>query len=315
MRINHKTCRYYYLVWNMYAALFITSLMTITAAADPQSEPLPESTASLLWQHSMNVFRRYSTTTEKMLQFYGDVLGLKPLPGIKLGKGAQIALFQVGTSQLKFTRRVPNRSYVDGGVRDATGLRLLTLYFTDESRLLERFQQYGYPAPEFHSYAGNGNRVALVTDPDGQWLELVVPRSPSDELSALIEVGLTVSDIKKSRSFYRDFVGLVELPPVHDPIFETTKYPYRHGTTIINLRSFGTDLPHDTGSAGIQYVVSDVDAVNALALARHVTFEQPLSSLPAFSLRTVWLNDPDGITNYFAETAYSRRKPAPAPVQ
>ena len=283
------------------------------SAADPNTGPLPQSTASLLWQPSMNVFRRFAVEPEKMSSFYGDVLGLKPLPGIKLGNGARLALYQVGTSQLKFTGRAPNRSYVPGGVRDATGLRLLTLYFTDKTRLRKRFQQYGYPDPEFHSYPGTGDRIALVTDPDGQWLELVLPESQSDELSARMEVGLTVSDIEKSRAFYRDFVGLEELPPVHDPVFETMKYPYRHGTTIINLRSFGTGLPADTGSAGIQYVVSDVDTVNALALSRHVTFEQPLRSLPGFSLRTVWLNDPDGVTNYFAETAYSRGKPPPAP--
>ena len=31
-----------------------------------------------------------------------------------------------------------------------------------------------------------------------------------------------------------------------------------------------------------------------------VTVEQPLSNMSGFSLRTVWLNDPDGVTNYFA---------------
>jgi len=211
---------------------------------------------------------------------------------------------------LKFTGRAPNRNYVPGGVRDATGLRLITLYFRDESGLKDRFKQYGYPPPEFNTYPGSDHRITLVTDPDGQWLELVVSKTATEELLARIEVGLTVSAIEKSRAFYRNFVGLEELPPIHDPVFNTIKYPYRHGTTIINLRSFGARLPADTGSAGIQYVVSDVDTVNALAQARHVSFEQELRTLPGFSLRTVWLNDPDGITNYFAETAYSRPKPA-----
>ena len=256
----------------------------------------------------MNVFRRYSVAAARMFQFYGEVLGLEHLPGIKLGKGAQLALYRVGTSQIKFTRVVPNRSYIHGGVRDATGLRLLTLYFPDEAALKNRFRQFHYPVPEFRIYPGSGDRVALVSDPDGQALELVVPETVTDKALTQVEIGLTVSDIEKSRAFYRDFVGLEQLPPVHDPVFDTMKYPYRHGSTIINLRCFGNHLPADTGSAGIQYVVSDVDAVNALAQARHVTIEQPLSSLPRFSLRTIWLNDPDGITNYFAETSYSRRK-------
>lgn len=308
MSFNSKTCRFQHRT-GFYVALLLSLTLSVAMAAGP-GETIPQTAATLLWQPSMNVFRRFSAAPEKMFQFYGEVLGLEHLPGIKLGKGAQLVLFKIGTSQLKFTGRAPNRSYVPGGVRDATGLRLITLYFKDESRLRDSFKQYGYPAPEFHTYPGSDNRIALVTDPDGQWLELVVAKTATEELLARIEVGLTVSDIEKSRTFYRNFVGLEELPPIADPVFNTMKYPYRHGTTIINLRSFGAQLPADTGSAGIQYVVSNVDAVNALAQARHMTFEQPLRSLPGFSLRTVWLNDPDGITNYFAETSYSRNKPA-----
>jgi hypothetical protein len=120
-----------------------------------------------------------------------------------------------------------------------------------------------------------------------------------------IEIGLTVSNLVASQKFYREFVGLEELPSVEDPIFHTKKYPFRNGTTIINLRSFVTQLPADTGSGGIQYVVSDVKAVEALAKTRQVTIAQPLSTLAGFSLKTIWLDDPDGITNYFAETAVS----------
>ena len=36
------------------------------------------------------------------------------------------------------------------------------------------------------------------------------------------------------------------------------------------------------------------------ALAQNVTVEEPLGGLPNFSIRFVWLNDPDGVTNYFA---------------
>jgi hypothetical protein len=73
------------------------------------------------------------------------------------------------------------------------------------------------------------------------------------------------------------------------------------------LRSFGGKLPSDMGSGGIQYVVSNVEVVDALAKARHVPIDQPLQGLRGFDLRTIWLDDPDGVTNYFAETAASRR--------
>ncbi len=84
-----------------------------------------------------------------------------------------------------------------------------------------------------------------------------------------------------------------------DPLLGVTKHPYRHGSTTIDLWSAGRSLPADTGSAGIQYVVSNVNAVDAEAKVRHITVETPLGGLPGFNIRTVWLNDPDGVTNYF----------------
>jgi hypothetical protein len=74
----------------------------------------------------------------------------------------------------------------------------------------------------------------------------------------------------------------------------------------VSLRSFGGDLPADTGTGGIQYVVSNVDLVDELAKERRMSIDQPLSTLGGFQLRTIWLDDPDGITNYFAETTQSR---------
>jgi hypothetical protein len=95
---------------------------------------------------------------------------------------------------------------------------------------------------------------------------------------------------------------------VEDPILYTTKYPYRHGTTIVSLRCFGKSLPADTGSGGIQYVVYDAKAVETLAKARQVKIDQPLSTLRGFGMRFIWLEDPDGITNYFAEVGKPRPK-------
>ncbi|HEY7673165.1 MAG TPA: VOC family protein [Gammaproteobacteria bacterium] len=261
------------------------------------------SVGAVLWQPSMNVFRRFAVAREQMFEFYGEVLGFEQLDTLNVGGGNGVARFRAGASELKLTARVANRQYVPGGVRDATGVRLLTFFFPDEAALAQRFIAHGRAAPEFITRAG-GRRSALVVDPDGQAVELVIVRDggASDE----VEVGLTVSDIESSRAFYREFVGLEELAPAHDPVFDTTKYSYRHGSTIVSLRSFGSELPADTGSGGIQYVVSNVDVVDTLARAKKIAVDQPLSTLGGFQLRTIWLDDPDGITNYFAETAQAR---------
>jgi catechol 2,3-dioxygenase-like lactoylglutathione lyase family enzyme len=262
-----------------------------------------DSVGPVLWQPSMNVFRRFEVAREQMFEFYGAVLGFEQLDTLNVGSGNGVARFRAGASELKLTARVAGRQYAPGGVRGATGVRLLTFFFPDETALVERFAAHGLAVPVFVTYEG-GRRSALVADPDGQLVELViVPEAASNDE---IEIGLTVSDIESSRAFYREFVGLEELAPAYDPVFETTKYSYRHGSTIVSLRTFDSSLPADTGSGGIQYVVSNVDLVAALASERNVAVDQPLSTLGGFQLRTIWLEDPDGITNYFAETAQAR---------
>jgi catechol 2,3-dioxygenase-like lactoylglutathione lyase family enzyme len=287
-----------------------------TSAADAQqaagyaATDARATTAPVLWQQSMNIFRRFEVPAEKMYEFYGGVLGFEQLSTLNVGNGGGVARFQAGAQELKLTRRVGDRSYVGGGVRAATGLRLLTFYFADEGALTAKFVQHGLPAPEFKDWRAEGRRTALVADPDGQPVELEIVAGATAEQLARIEVGLTVTDLERSRAYYRSFVGLEELPPVDDERFGTRKYSFRHGATTISLRSFGAGLPADTGSGGIQYVVSDVAFVDALAKERNIVIDQPLSPLRGFDLRTVWLDDPDGVTNYFAETGASRGRAA-----
>ena len=266
-----------------------------------------QSTAAVFSQDSMNVFRRYAGDPKAMYEFYGKVLGLKQLSTYNLGGNTSVARFDVGTSQVKFSAVVPNRKYQHGAIQDATGLRLLTFFFPSKEPLIEGFRSRGLPVPEFRPVAGAKRSSALAQDPEGHWVELVIAPDEPKQTYEQLEIGLVVSSLDASRKFYREFIGLEELPPVEDAILHTTKYPYRHGTTIVSLRCFGKPLPADTGSGGIQYVVSDAKAVEALAKARQVKIDQPLSTLQGFNMRFIWLEDPDGITNYYAEVP-SRKK-------
>jgi catechol 2,3-dioxygenase-like lactoylglutathione lyase family enzyme len=298
------------------AALAWTCLAGSAVAQTPAATPTTgvkasiSSAAPVLWQPSMNVFRRFAVDRARMVEFYGKVLGLRPLPSFNLGGGGEMTRFQVGTSEIKLTTVVRGRQYGTGAIPDLAGLRVLTFFFRDEAALAGRFTEYGYPLPAFRD-AGTGRRAAFVTDPDGQWVELVVVPDAPPATFDRIEVGITATNLERSRAFYRDFVGLEELPPVHDPLLQTTKYPFRHGTTTVNVWSFGREVAVNTGSAGIQYVVDHVDAIDVLARTRGVTIDQPLASSMG-TLRTIWLADPDGVTNYFAETAQSRAARAPA---
>ena len=61
----------------------------------------PGSLAALSTQPSMNVFRRFAVDAAKMTEFYGDVLGLRSMPPIRLGPDSQMIRFQVGTAEIK----------------------------------------------------------------------------------------------------------------------------------------------------------------------------------------------------------------------
>jgi catechol 2,3-dioxygenase-like lactoylglutathione lyase family enzyme len=285
--------------------LLLASVVALRAHADTAgaaAKPKP-----VFVQGSMNVFRRFAVEDRpRMVAFYDKALALKPLSPINLGGGQQMILFGVGTGQIKLAAGLTKgRDYHPGGaVGDATGIRIYTLTYPDEAQVKARFAAAGYPEPAFKDIGG-GRRGAMVKDPAGFNIGLVI--SPGAETNG-VEAGVNVSNLEKSRAFYRDFEGLEELPPVNDPMIGVTKYPFRHGQTTISLFQIGKGLLRDTGSAGVQYIISNIEAMNARALAENVTVETPLGGLQGFpGLKTVWLNDPDGVTNYFYQLA---RKPA-----
>jgi catechol 2,3-dioxygenase-like lactoylglutathione lyase family enzyme len=285
---------------------FVTAAAALTALPAGAEE---ETVGPVLRQPSMNVFRRFAAEDPvPLFDYYAKVLGHASLTTYDVGGGTGVSTFAAGdgASQLKFTARTQGRQYQPGGMDNATGIRLWTFFYSDRDALTGRFTANGLAAPEFEPVGDSGQLSAIVKDPEGQLVQLIITGDPVGTTYNEIEVGLVVSDLDASRAFYRDFVGLEELEPVHDPVFATTKYPYRHGTTTLSLRYFGAELPADTGTGGIQYVVSDVEFVDKLARERAIAIDQPLSTLPGFGLRTIWLDDPDGITNYFAQTGVAR---------
>jgi hypothetical protein len=99
---------------------FVISLLLITPAAihaqDQMRAPQLKSTAEIMTQ-PMNVFRRFSGDAKPIYEFYGKVLGLKQLTTYNLGGNTNVARFEIGASQLKFSSIVPNRKYQKGAVQ------------------------------------------------------------------------------------------------------------------------------------------------------------------------------------------------------
>lgn len=297
------------LVKKLVVSCGLVSLVLSGAALAEEEGDGDATVAPFFFLPAMYVFRRHAVEQERMLEFYGDVLGFEKLPNI----GA-VGRVKAGATEFKlpprsfagFQRPGIDDQYLQGGVEDATGFRLAGFFFPDEAELVARFEQHGYPVPEFRSLPGSATRVALTTDPDGQAVQLVVVPDAPAETYQQFEIGLTVADMEKSRAFYRGFMGLEELAPVEDPLFGTTKYSFRNGSTIVSLRSFGAGLPADKTSGIIQYLVTDVERVQELATERGITIDRPLTAPRDARLRILWLDDPDGVTQYITETADSR---------
>ncbi len=268
---------------------------------------LSSSTRDLFVLNGMNVFRRFPREhTEAIVKFYTEALKLRSLNPIQLTSSQQMLLTGVGSAQIKLSAgQQGNRKYdLTGGYRSGTGIRFLTLTYPNEADVVASFTAAGFPAPSFAD-RGDGTRAAMVNDPSGFPLELVIRAGAKPASDDGIAVNINTSDLERSRAFYREFVGLDELPPVEDRLLGITRYPFRHGETTISLYHTGTNEPADNGSAGIQYVVSDTPMVDAKAKSRNIAVETPLNKLRGFDLVTVWLNDPDGVTNYFAEVGAS----------
>jgi predicted enzyme related to lactoylglutathione lyase len=282
--------------------LLVAAGLTPAGARAQSTAPEAATTAAPYFvESSMNVFRRFNGDGVKTLEFYGQVLGFGSIGAI-----GGVSRYQVGPSQLKFTKAGANSTFTRGGINDAAGVRLWTMWFPDEEALTKRFTDHGMQAPVFKTV--DGTRSALVTDPDGEWVQLVVAPNAPKEVFGRLEIGIAANDLEKSRAFYRTFVGLDELPPVKDAVIGVTKYPFRHGSTTISVWATTGPKPVNPRLAGIQYVVKPVDPIWALAQRRSIAVEQPLGeTLPG--LVTTWLYDPDQVTNYFAEI---RPRPRPA---
>jgi catechol 2,3-dioxygenase-like lactoylglutathione lyase family enzyme len=270
--------------------------------------PAQQTIRPYLWQAGMarsdvgeiNVFRRFPAERRGEVEgFYRDVLALSVLPPTAPG-GGQMIRYPVGASEVKLfpTPMGPTNSVPAG---DIIGMRLLTFFYADEVAVTKRFTDRGLAAPRFQAATAHpgATRAALVQDPAGHWVELVIVPGASPAALARFEIGLAVADLTAGRAFYRDLMGLDALEPLQDPLLGATMHGFRHGSVTIRLWAAKPGAPRDTETGGMQYIVWNVSGVNDVAVARGAKIDRPLSA-PG-QMRTVWLLDPDGIINYFAQ--------------
>lgn len=112
---------------------------------------------------------------DAMLAFYGEILALPVEAVIDMPGGGVMHRFKVGDSIVKVisTEPAPQTAAAPGGIRGATGYRYWTLHVTDLQTVLARAEQADHPVVVAQKTIRRGVDIAIVADPDGNWVELL----------------------------------------------------------------------------------------------------------------------------------------------
>ncbi len=119
-----------------------------------------------------------TTNLDAMVDFYENFLGL-PHQGDLDFPGGTMKRYSIGNNVLKLVTldEPPAAPVAPGGGAAQAGIRYLTLVVTNVSETSRQVNAAGYrvaqPLAEFAPVPGMG--WMFVTDPDGNWVELVGP--------------------------------------------------------------------------------------------------------------------------------------------
>ena len=112
---------------------------------------------------------------ERLLAFYRDLLGL-PLEGvIPMPTGDTMHRLKAGESVIKIVQldREPAADAVPGGIPAATGYRYWTMTVSNLQEMVAECQEAGYNVVVPPKDVRPGVTIAIVADPDGNWVEFL----------------------------------------------------------------------------------------------------------------------------------------------
>jgi predicted enzyme related to lactoylglutathione lyase len=110
---------------------------------------------------------------DSLAEFYAAVFGMERLPATQSRSGVVHRLQAPGTV---IKVMVPSRTPASAGPAElfaVTGLRYLTLYVTDLDGTIERAMASGGHVRHGPMDIGPGVRLAILTDPDGNAMEVL----------------------------------------------------------------------------------------------------------------------------------------------
>ena len=173
--------------------------------------------------------------------------------------------YPVGASEVKLFPVAPSPANT-ARVADAVGVRLLTFFYRRRGRRHTAIRGAWFSAPPssggpLRTQALAPRRSCRIRTANGSSSSSFRARRPTR--SSASRSALRSAILRRAARFTASVMGLAPQPPVRDELLGTVKHPFKHGNTTINLWSFGADLPKDSATGGIQYIVWNVAAIDA----------------------------------------------------
>lgn len=112
---------------------------------------------------------------EPMLKFYRDVLGFEYQGDMQVPGGGTMHRLMCGDSMIKIVVPTvpPAASAPRGGIQGATGYRYWTISVSNIEDLVKACSDGGYKVVVPISQIRPGLSIAIVADPDGNWVEFL----------------------------------------------------------------------------------------------------------------------------------------------
>ena len=112
---------------------------------------------------------------DAMKTFYGEVLGLELEASIPMPGGGTMNRFKVGDSIIKVIEldTTAPAEAPPGGIRGATGYRYWTIHTPSLEGVLDKIIESGHKVVVPAKVIREGITIAIVADPDGNWVELL----------------------------------------------------------------------------------------------------------------------------------------------
>ena len=112
---------------------------------------------------------------EKALAFYRDTLGFNHEGDMPMGGGSTMHRLRCGTSLIKVieTGEPLEHNPAPGGIMGGTGYRYWTISVSNLDALVDECKAKGYTVPMDPREIREGIRIAMVEDPDGNWVEFL----------------------------------------------------------------------------------------------------------------------------------------------